>query len=97
MIYVDSLNFSPLSNIEVLNDADVTFTLHKGCMTSYLTINKELKIKLNNSDDDAYKMPNALQIPCYLTDKLANILADSYQTKILIGSGGIYISYNLKQ
>ena len=96
MIYVDSLNYSHISKIKIAAEETVTFTFHSGCLTNYLTINKEIKLHLNNENQDIYRLPNALPIPCYLKNKVADILRDNYTARILVGSGGIYESHDIK-
>ena len=98
MIYIDSLMYTAPSEIKLIqNDQQISITLHSGCMASYLTFSNELKIKLNNNNNKTYRLPNALHIPFYLKDKVAKIINEEYSAKLLIGSGGIYFSQDLKQ
>ena len=98
MIYIDSLMYTAPSEIKLIqNDQQISITLHSGCMASYLTFSNELKIKLNNKNNETYRLPNALHISFYLKDKVAKIINEEYSAKLLIGSGGIYFSQDMKQ
>ena len=96
MIYIDSLTYTKSSDIKVnINEQPLNPTLHCGCLTNYITFNKEIKLELHNEGNHVYRLPNALQIPFYLKDQVASILNENHTCFILVGTSGIYFHHKL--
>ena len=95
MIYIDSLSYTAASKIRItMNEQPLNISFHSRCLTNYITLNKDIALLLNNTDNTVYKFPSALQIPIYMRKLTAKILFEDHKFFILIGAGGIHVYFH---